>query len=148
MNAESAASIANLESDLRSFPIRLAVQGEDGFPHIISLWFQYRDGSFYSVTHESAWVLRQLEVNNQVGFEIATNKPPYKGIRGIGYISVFPLEDNLLEELIDNYLGNQDSDLARWLLSRKKDEMVIRIKPNNISHWDYSERMQGAAANG
>ncbi len=125
------------------YPIRLAVQTSDGFPRIVSLWFKYRQGLFYAVTHRSAWIVQHLQKNGQVGFEIATNKPPYKGIRGTARAALSPLQDNLLEELIEHYLGNLDSDLACWLLSRKSDELVITITPRSVSSWDYSERMPG-----
>ena len=129
------------------YPIRVAVQGLDGFPRIVSLWFKYQHGRFYCVTHQSAWILRQLKVNTRVGFEIATNFPPYKGVRGVGHVELKPLQDDLLEQLINQYLENTDSDLAQWLLSRKHNEVVIRISPDHLSSWDYSDRMEGACAN-
>ena len=124
-------------------PLRLAVQGKEGFAQIISLWYQYRDGCFYSVTRDSGWVLEQLKTSNQVGFEIAANTPPYKGIRGAGRLSVQALQDNLHEQLMDHYLGGRQSDFARWLLSYKSSGMVIEIKPDNITTWDYTDKMQG-----
>ena len=145
---DSAELTALLDSGLRDMPIRFAVQGEGGFAKIISLWYQYRDGCFYSVTHDSSWVLHQLKTNNQVGFEIAANTPPYKGIRGVGHLSVSALRDDLQEQLIDHYLGSRQSDFARWLLSYKAGEMVIQIKPEKMSTWDYTEKMQGITTNG
>lgn len=123
-------------------PIRLAVVAADGFPHIVSLWFKYKEGQFYCATHKSAWIVRQLRLNNQVGFEISTNKPPYKGIRGSAVITLKPMADDLLEQLITAYLNNTDSSLASWLTSRKKDEIVIQVSPKNVTSWDYSERME------
>jgi nitroimidazol reductase NimA-like FMN-containing flavoprotein (pyridoxamine 5'-phosphate oxidase superfamily) len=128
------------------YPIRLAVQSEDEIPRIVSLWFMYKQGSFYCVTHQSAWVLRQLQKHPQVGFEIASNSPPYKGVRGTGKITLSPLQDDLLEQLIARYLNNTDSDLAQWLLSRKAEEVVIKLLPLTISSWDYSRRMAGIKA--
>ena len=148
MDIDNAALKALLDSDLDQKPIRLAVQGEDRAAKIISLWYQYRDGCFYSVTHDSSWVVQQLKTNNQVGFEIAANTPPYKGIRGIGRLSVSELQDDLQEQLLDHYLGSRHSDFACWLLSHKAGEMVIEIRPEKISTWNYTEKMQGITTNG
>jgi hypothetical protein len=46
-----------------------------------------------------------------------------------------------LGELIDRYLGDRDSDLARWLLSRADGEVAIRLRPRWITSWDFSARM-------
>ncbi|MGK0440580.1 MAG: hypothetical protein ACJA0N_000375 [Pseudohongiellaceae bacterium] len=141
MNAPLASIRILQDLEQQRYPIRLAVTGSDGFPRIVSLWFKQEGESLYCVTHESAWILRQLELNNQVGFEISSNSPPYKGLRGVGYISLAPLEGDLLEQLIVRYLNNTTSSLAKWLLSRKDDEIVIRISPSSLSSWDYTRRM-------
>jgi hypothetical protein len=47
----------------------------------------------------------------------------------------------ILEALVDRYLGTRESRFARWLLARGKEEMAIRIVPSRISSWDFSRRM-------
>ncbi len=124
------------------WPIRLAVADRDGFPHIVSLWFQYRDGVLRCVTHESAWVVEQLRHRPRVGFEISTNTPPYFGVRGVGTVALKPLGDSpLLREMIGHYLGDTTSSLAQWLLSRRRREVIIELTPERASTWDYTERM-------
>ena len=49
----------------------------------------------------------------------------------------------MLGRLIDRYLGDRKSRLARWLLGRAEEELAIRIEPRWISAWDYTERMRG-----
>lgn len=124
-------------------PIRLAVNGAQGYPHIVSLWFQYQQGEFYCVTAKSAWLVAQLQRDGRVGFEASTNAAPYKGVRGTGLCELEPLQGSLLQDLITHYLGGCDSKLARWLLSRQGNEVVIKITPQQQSCWDYTERMQG-----
>lgn len=136
------------DPQLQQTPIRLAVNDAEGFPRIVPLWYNHQQGDFFSVTPQSAWLVQQLSNNPQVGFDISTNSPPYKGVRGAATATVTPLEGPLLEQLISGYLGNSDSDFAKWLLSRKEDEVVIKISPCKLSSWDYSQRMQGATANG
>lgn len=47
----------------------------------------------------------------------------------------------VLRALIARYYGSEDSELARWLLSRSDAEVAIRIEPIRMSSWDYRKRM-------
>lgn len=126
-------------------PLRLAFIDGNEFPRIVSLWFQYANDCFLCATHKDSWIAKQLKQHEKVGFEIASNAPPYQGVRGTGTVDIFPLnEAPLLEELVSRYLGDNESDFAQFLLKRKEDELVLRINPTKLSSWDYSDKMQGA----
>lgn len=126
-------------------PLRLAFVDGHEFPRIVSLWFQYTKEGFLCATHKDSWIVEQLKRRSKVGFEIASNTPPYQGIRGTGTVDIFPLkEEPLLEDLVSRYLGDNKSEFAQFLLKRKKDELVLRINPIKMSSWDYSNRMQDA----
>lgn len=136
-----------LDLDNSRIPLRLAFNDDEGFPRIVSLWYQYCDGDFLCATHEDSWIVKQIERRPEVGFEIAANEPPYFGIRGTGTVSVYPMDGGpLLDDLLGRYLGNCDSSFARFLLSRKDAELVLRITPIKQTSWDYSKRMEGALA--
>ena len=49
----------------------------------------------------------------------------------------------VLRALIGRYLGDETSELARWLLSRVDREVAIEIIPARLTSWDYGERMRG-----
>ena len=126
-------------------PIRVAFNDVNNIPAVVSLWFQYIDGRFYCVTHRKSWVIKCLERNDLVGFEVATNEPPYRGVRGRAQATLFHEgAGEQLEQLIRRYLGKTDSTLAKWLLSRKEDELIIQLEPLGLSSWDYTERMGDA----
>ena len=132
------------EFDLENcrYPLRLAFTDNAGFPRIASLWYKFDKGNFYCVTHKQSWIVSQLQARANVGYEIASNEPPYKGVRGIGTVKIYPLgNDPLLEQLLCRYTGNTDSDVARFLLNRRADEWVIELTPLKQTSWDYSERM-------
>jgi hypothetical protein len=136
---------SELDLDNNPIPLRLAYNDNDGFPRIVSLWYQYCDGEFLCATHKDSWVVKHIKARPEVGFEIAANKPPYFGIRGTGRVSVYPMGDQpLLDDLLSRYLGNLDSDFAKHLLRRKDSEVVLRISPIKQSSWDYSKRMKSA----
>lgn len=123
-------------------PIRLSTVGGDGFPRVVSLWFLYRSPEICCVTHESSKLVRLLRKDPRVGFEVAPDAPPYHGVRGQGTAEMQALgKDPALEQLITRYVGDTESDFARWLLSRSPEELIIRVTPHSLYSWDYRKRM-------
>jgi hypothetical protein len=128
-------------------PLRLAYEDEEGFPRIVSLWFEYCDGDYLCATHADSWIVKHLKARPKIGFEIATNEPPYIGVRGTGSVAVYPMADQpLLDDLLARYQVKADSEFGKFLLRRKDTEMVIRITPIKKSNWNYTKRMEGALA--
>jgi hypothetical protein len=128
-------------------PIRLATVGADGFPRVVSLWFQFADGRFECVTHGGSQLAALLREEPRVGFEVAADAPPYHGVRGQGVATLQPLGDaTTLEDLLQRYLGGSESPLADWLLSRKSGELLITIEPRRLYSWDYRRRMSASGA--
>jgi hypothetical protein len=75
---------------------------------------------------------------------VSPNQPPYRGVRGRGRATLDAVRgEAVLRRLLRRYLGDEDSDLARWLLSRANEELAVRIEPSSIRTWDYTRRMEG-----
>lgn len=128
-----------------TLPIRLSCVASDGFPRVVSLWFLYRQGKFFCVTHQSSKLVKLLQKNNRVGFEMSPNSPPYYGVRGQGTATLQPLgKDPALAQLLERYIGEDSSDFSRWLLSRSAEELIISVTPHRIYSWDYRMRMADA----
>ena len=126
-----------------TIPVRLAVI-QDKHPLICSVWFSVDAETLVirCVSHGKSQLIKSLMADPNVGFEIALNAPPYKGVRGKGNATL--TKENVsdtLHEVIVRFLGNTNSNLARWLLGRADEEYVIEITPSWITSWDYSERM-------
>lgn len=123
-------------------PLRLSCRRPAGDLWMLSLWFVYRKSALWCATSAKADVITYLSSTEQVAFEISTNEPPYKGVRGNGMATVTPdPEKALLRDLLRRYLGGTDSQLATRLLSPERDEVRIRIDPENVYTWDFTERM-------
>ncbi|MDG5777183.1 pyridoxamine 5'-phosphate oxidase family protein [Haloarculaceae archaeon H-GB2-1] len=133
-----------VESFLRevTIPIRIAVHRPDESLWMVTLWYRYRDGSFECATWANADVVRYLRNDSEISFDVSTNEPPYRGVRGNGVASLSPDRGKqVLESLIVRYLGDTDSSLATWLLEDEREEVRIRIQPEVVYSWDYSDRM-------
>ena len=83
-------------------PIRLACITSEGIPIVISLWYTVIDGKIYCATQKKAKIISYIQSNAILGFEIAMDSPPYKGVRGYGKVKVIEsIGKDILEILID-----------------------------------------------
>jgi len=129
-----------LESSV--LPIRLGCRSASGHPVVLSLWYVWREGALWCATSATARVVSMLEADPRCGFEVAGDEPPYRGVRGQAMASVDRNRgDEMLELLVDRYLGTRDTAFARWLLERSTPEVAIRIRPSRLTSWDFTGRM-------
>ncbi len=125
-------------------PIRLGFINSNNIPGIISLWYVCHEEKIYCATQKTAKIVSYLEKNPACGFEIAGDKPPYKGIRGEGTVKILnETGPFVLDLLIQKYLGEKESTLSKFLKDNSKTEVAIEITPQKIFHYDYSKRMKG-----
>ena len=126
-------------------PIRIAFMKSNSLPAVVSLWYICKDGKIYCATQKTAKIVSHLKKNPVCGFEIAADKPPYKGIRGNGTVRILnETGPYVLDLLMDKYLGEKESTLSKLLRNNSKTEVSIEITPQKIFHYDYSKRMKDA----
>lgn len=124
-------------------PIRLSFLKTSGVPGILSLWYLNINGKIYCATQKSAKIVSYLQKNPECAFEISCEKPPYKGTRGEGKAKILEdMGENVLNQLIEKYLGKKESTLSEFLKSKARSEVAIEITPNKIFYFDYSRRMR------
>jgi nitroimidazol reductase NimA-like FMN-containing flavoprotein (pyridoxamine 5'-phosphate oxidase superfamily) len=122
-------------------PVRLATSGTHG-PTVQSMWFAWDGTALWCATQRQALVVTRLSRDPRVGFEVAADSPPYRGVRGSAEVTVVPEQgERVLRDLLQRYQGGDSTPLARWLLSRAADEVALRIVPTTLATWDYSSRM-------
>jgi len=127
-------------------PIRLACNGACGHPVLASLWFVPLDGKLWCATQRTAKVVSHLRRDPRCAFEVSVESPPYRGVRGQGVAMLHEDRgEEILRILIDRYLRDSTSRLARFLLTRVEHETAIAIEPQTLVSWDYQERMGDAA---
>ncbi len=122
-------------------PLRLALLRADGWPLVVSLWFCREGEALWCATASDSYVAKRLELDPRCGFEIATESPPYCGLRGHADVELHP--DRGIEwrqRLAVRYLGEHDP-FVKWLTRQKRPETALRIKPRSLSSWDYRKRM-------
>ncbi|MFB6228541.1 MAG: hypothetical protein ABEH88_08270 [Halobacteriales archaeon] len=120
-------------------------------------------------TGTNADVVRFLEADPAVAFEVSANEPPYKGVRSRGMATITPDEGkSVLRALIERYLGDTDIRVDRTvdrislhrtrrisirtsvdpytppgprLLGAERTEVTITIDPERVHSWDFTTRM-------
>lgn len=123
-------------------PLRLACQTLSGRLWMAALWFRFRDERLECATASDATIVEYLRRDPAVAFDISTNDPPYRGVRGSGSVTVERDEGKrVLRALLERYLGGTDSALAGRLLNPERDEVVLRIDPDRMFSWDFTGRM-------
>ena len=124
-------------------PIRIAFMKSTNTPSVISLWYVCKDGKIYCAAQKTAKIVSYLKKNPVCGFEIAADKPPYKGVRGEGAVQILnETGADVLDLLMKKYLGEKESTLSKFLRNNSKTEVAIEITPQKIFHYDYTKRMK------
>ena len=124
-------------------PIRIAFIKSTDLPAVISLWYVCKDGKIYCATQKTAKIVSYLQKKSVCGFEIAADKPPYKGIRGEGTVQILnETGAYVLDLLMEKYLKGKESTLSKLLRNNSKTEVAIEITPQKVFHYDYSKRMK------
>jgi nitroimidazol reductase NimA-like FMN-containing flavoprotein (pyridoxamine 5'-phosphate oxidase superfamily) len=123
-------------------PLRLACASNSGWPVVLSLWYLFEEGYLYCATPLQAKVVTYLMHEPHCAFEVASDRPPYCGVRGRALATIEQERGiEILGRLLERYLGSTDNPLARNLLSRPQPEVAIRLAPASYHSWNFSDRM-------
>ena len=125
-------------------PLRLSCVTESGWPTVLSLWYVYLDdGKLHLATPQTAKVVQYLRNEPRCAFEIASDTPPYCGIRGQAKATINEARgDEILELLLKRYLRSLDTPLAKKLQNRSVTEVSIELTPINLFSWNFEDRMK------
>ena len=85
-----------------------------------------------------------LRQDNRCAFELASDQPPYCGLRGQARAVIEPEKWRTHSPSAAPALPGRSVDhpLARNLLRRSNHEVAIRLDPINHFTWNYRERMK------
>jgi nitroimidazol reductase NimA-like FMN-containing flavoprotein (pyridoxamine 5'-phosphate oxidase superfamily) len=123
-------------------PVQIAALNNDNLPVLISLWFSYENNHIWCATQRDAHIVKLLIKNPSCAFQISSEHMPYKGVRGRATASIIESDGaRILDTLVTKYLKESDSKFAKWLTSRKANEVAIQLDLVSMATWDFSGRM-------
>jgi nitroimidazol reductase NimA-like FMN-containing flavoprotein (pyridoxamine 5'-phosphate oxidase superfamily) len=130
-------------------PLRLSCISASGWPVVLSLWYLLEEGDLYCATPQRSKVVTYLMGEPRCAFEVASDQPPYCGVRGRALAAIEPERGlEILERLLERYLGGTENALAQRLLSRPQPEVAIRLKPSSYHIWNFTDRMADSIPSG
>lgn len=128
-----------------TIPLRLSACTPSGWPIVLSLWYLFEDGRFFCATPQKARVVTYLSADSRCGFEVASDLPPYCGVRGPALARIDEESGvQVLTKLLHRYLGGIDNPLAQDLLNRQVPEVAITLEPQDFHVWNFTKRMRGS----
>jgi len=128
--------------DEQRLPLRLGIQTPGG-PLVVPLWFHFDGADFWCASQRDTFLVRSLEERPACAIDVSTNDIPYRGLRGRGQVTCDPDQGAaVLDRLIERYLNHRQERLTHWLRRRSGTEVALRISPNWLTAWDFSDRMR------
>ena len=116
---------------------RLATIGEDGWPQVTPVWFEYRNGLVEVVSEKRTFKVRNMLRINRVALVVDEEKSPNRSVMIKGLAEV--VEDGVAEAILRQavrYLGEEDGKAYADSLDAK-DFVLVRVRPAKIKTWSY-----------
>ncbi|PNW39162.1 UNVERIFIED_CONTAM: hypothetical protein BEN50_15480 [Euhalothece sp. KZN 001] len=126
-------------------PLRLSCRTPQDRPWIVTLWTTVACSveatdpfRLLCATAAGSRVLRYLEADPTVAFDLSTNRRPYRGVRGWGRAQIAADADkSLLRGMLLRYTQGMDGPLARRLLDDQREECRIEVEIAHLHSWDH-----------
>jgi len=122
----------------------LCTQNSDGTIHAAPLFFRYEKGELLFGTQNDARRIKNIKKNPNVTVLIDDEHPPFKGVVLYGkaqldYDEVIPKRVVIFEK----YMPKPNAQKLADGLAALRKPVVIRVKPNKITSYDYAKDQSG-----
>ena len=121
----------------RAWTARVATVGPEGEPHVIPLWFVWRDGTLFVNTTRGNRTVRNAERDPRAAATI-DDGDRYDELRGVVLSGALrdATGDPLLPEVTDafgaKYFGGNRPHFEGW-----RNRFFLSLAPHRISSWDF-----------
>jgi pyridoxamine 5'-phosphate oxidase-like protein len=128
-------------ADVLGRPIigQLGFHGLDGYPHVLPVWFEHRDGDVLIATPPGTYKGRALSKDARAALSVSTVERPYWIVSVVGDAAVEPLPESERIEFVGaiavKYLGAEGGReyFEAWLKGgHPGDGELIRLRPQKI----------------
>jgi nitroimidazol reductase NimA-like FMN-containing flavoprotein (pyridoxamine 5'-phosphate oxidase superfamily) len=120
----------------------LGFHGLDGYPHVLPVWFEHRDGELLIASPPGAYKGRALSRDGRAALSVSTPERPYWIVSVVGDATVERLPESERIEFVSaiamRYLG---VDAAREYVEAWRkgghpgDGELIRLRPNKVNFY-------------
>jgi PPOX class probable F420-dependent enzyme len=140
----SAAEVAAFLDEERT--VICATIGQDGFPHLMPLWFVMRDEDVWSWTFAKSQKVRNLERDPRATLEVeaGTEYPELRGVMLKCDVTVHRDPERVAElgaELYRRYgpggPGELDEDTRAMVLAQAPKRVALQFSARSLASWDH-----------
>ena len=119
--------------------LRLATVDKKGSPHIVPVWYLYKNGNFYVGTNTSTKKAKNVRKNSKVSFCVDLGvHSPIIGVMGIGNAKLILRKNDvarIAKKILLRYFKSLNNKSAQELLSQT--DCIIEIVPKKITAWKF-----------
>ena len=119
--------------------LRLATVDKKGVPHIVPVWYLYKNGNFYVGTNASTKKAKNVRKNSKVSFCVDLGvHSPIIGVMGIGNAKLILRKNDvarIAKKVLLRYFKSLNNKYAQALLSQT--DCIIEITPKKITAWKF-----------
>jgi hypothetical protein len=121
---------------------QLGFHGLDGYPHVLPVWFEYRDAEVLIASPAAAYKGRALAKNGRAALSVSTVDRPYHIVSIVGDATVEPLVEperiEFVTAIAARYLGPDGGQryTEAWIKGgHPGDGELIRLRPLKINFY-------------
>jgi nitroimidazol reductase NimA-like FMN-containing flavoprotein (pyridoxamine 5'-phosphate oxidase superfamily) len=118
---------------------QLGFHGLDGYPHVLPVWFEYREGELLIASPAAAYKGRALAKDGRAALAVSTVERPYHIVSVVGDAAVEPLPEperiEFVTAIATRYLGPDDGRryVQAWIKGGHPGVgELIRLRPRKI----------------
>ena len=119
--------------------LRLATVDKRGMPHIVPVWYLYKDGVFYIGTNTNTKKAKNVKKNPKVSFCVDVGiRSPIFGVMGRGIAKLImnkKIVTSIAKKILLRYFKSLNNNSAQELLAQTN--CIIKIMPKKITVWEF-----------
>lgn len=119
--------------------LRLATIDNRGMPHIVPVWYLYKEGIFYVGTNTFTKKAKNVKKNPKVSFCVdAGIRSPIFGVMGMGVAKLIfnkKIVSSITKKILLRYFSSLNNNSAQELLAQT--DCIIKIVPKKITVWEF-----------
>ena len=115
--------------------LRLATVSDDGSPHVVPVWYMYRDGAVYVGTNTRTAKAKNVARTGRAAFCVDEGiRSPLYGVMARGRARLITKDiGGLARDILLRYFDTMEDESAAELY--RDTDCIIEIMPESITEW-------------
>ena len=119
--------------------LRLATVDDRGVPHVVPVWYLYRDSMVYIGTNTRTAKAKNVRSTGWAAFCVDEGvRAPIRGVMGRGRATLITetgFVDKIARAILLRYFDSMEEPSAQELL--EETDCIIQVGPMTLTRWDY-----------